>query len=228
MYVFLSFIFLSFLSSVSWTILALVDWFYGMSTFAGLFNAKVIPLWLFSLLILYQLLGHVIFFEFLVSVIYHYHMNGLHLFWDSFKWFCFQISSDEKYFLLTCPRHCYQALIVVIMNNFQIWNKKEHNIIISRVISRNYSYIITIINDYHRMKWTRRTKFKSLRGLFGFHIAIIPLAKVWIQKFLYHSLYHFFFTYHIQTFFFFTHGTRTGFALSAGAVEYSDCISGVG
>ena len=28
------------------------------------------------------------------------YMNGLHLFWDSFQWFCFQISSDAKYFSL--------------------------------------------------------------------------------------------------------------------------------
>ena len=38
------------------------------------------------------------FFEFFVSVINHYYFNELHLFWDSFKWFCLQISSDAKYF----------------------------------------------------------------------------------------------------------------------------------
>ena len=38
------------------------------------------------------------FFEFLVSVINHYHINGLNLFCDSFEWFCLQISSDTKYF----------------------------------------------------------------------------------------------------------------------------------
>ena len=39
-------------------------------------------------------------FEFLVSVINHYHINGLHLFlfWESFEWFCLQISRDAKYF----------------------------------------------------------------------------------------------------------------------------------
>ena len=40
------------------------------------------------------------FFEFLVSVINPYHMNGLYLFWDSFEWFCVQISHDAKYFPL--------------------------------------------------------------------------------------------------------------------------------
>ena len=41
----------------------------------------------------------------------------------------------HKIFLLSCPRHCDQGLIVVILYYFQIWNKKEHNIIISKFIS---------------------------------------------------------------------------------------------
>ena len=53
------------------------------------------------------------FFEFLVSVTNHFHINGLHLFWDSFEWFCFQISSDANYFCpgLSSPRisSCYRA-----------------------------------------------------------------------------------------------------------------------
>ena len=38
------------------------------------------------------------FFEFLVSEINHYGINGLHQFWDSFEGFCLQISCDAKYF----------------------------------------------------------------------------------------------------------------------------------
>ena len=91
----------------------------------------------FFKLLLYQLPGHAIFFYFLVSVINHYHINGLHLFSDSFEWFCLQIRSDAKYFFLLCPRHCDQGLIVVILYYFQIWNKKECYIIIRRVISRH-------------------------------------------------------------------------------------------
>ena len=53
----------------------------------------------------------------------------------SFEWFCLEISSEAKYFILSCPRHCDQGLIVVIVYYFDIWNKKERNIIISRVIS---------------------------------------------------------------------------------------------
>ena len=36
---------------------------------------------------------------------------------------------------LCCPRNRDQGVIVVIVYCFQIWNKKEHNIIISRIIS---------------------------------------------------------------------------------------------
>ena len=46
---------------------------------------------------------------------------------------------DTKYIFLSCPRHCDQGLIVVIVYYFQIWNKKEHNIIISRVIESHMS-----------------------------------------------------------------------------------------
>ena len=41
-----------------------------------------------------------IFFEFLVSVINHYHINGLYLFWGCFELFYLQIRSDAKYFPL--------------------------------------------------------------------------------------------------------------------------------
>ena len=51
----------------------------------------------------------------------------------SLEWFCLQISSDAKYFFLSCPRHCDQGLIVVYSILFSnLKQKKEH---ISRVIS---------------------------------------------------------------------------------------------
>ena len=40
------------------------------------------------------------FFKFLVSEINHYHINGLHLFWDSFEWFCLQIVVTQNIFPL--------------------------------------------------------------------------------------------------------------------------------
>ena len=41
----------------------------------------------------------------------------------------------RKIFFLSGPSHCDRGLIVVIVYYFQTLNKKEHNIIISRVIS---------------------------------------------------------------------------------------------
>ena len=38
-------------------------------------------------------------------------------------------------------------------------------------------------NYYRRRKWTRRHEFKSWTRLIAFHIALIPLEKVWIQLF---------------------------------------------
>ena len=38
-------------------------------------------------------------------------------------------------------------------------------------------------NGYRRRNWTRRHEFKSWTRLITFHIALIPLGKVWIQLF---------------------------------------------
>ena len=38
-------------------------------------------------------------------------------------------------------------------------------------------------NGYGRRKWTRRYEFKSWTRLIAFHMALIPLGKVWIQLF---------------------------------------------
>ena len=38
-------------------------------------------------------------------------------------------------------------------------------------------------NCYRPRKWTRRHEFKSWTRLIAFHIALIPLGKVWIQLF---------------------------------------------
>ena len=82
-------------------------------------------------------LGHYI--TLLFSLINHYrHINKLHLFWDSFEWFCLQISNDAKWFFLSCPRNCDRGLIVVIVYYFLIWNNNnnnKHNIIISKLCS---------------------------------------------------------------------------------------------
>ena len=43
--------------------------------------------------------------------------------------------------------------------------------------------VIIPCSRYRRRKWTRRHEFKSWTRLIAFHIALIPLGKVWIQLF---------------------------------------------
>ena len=44
-------------------------------------------------------------------------------------------------------------------------------------------FIIVWCNGYRHRKWTRWHEFKSWTRLIAFHIAIIPLGKVWLQLF---------------------------------------------
>ena len=88
-------------------------------------------------------------FEFLVSVINH--INGLHLFWNSFEWFYLQISSDAKSFFPVLSKvlwlkinSCYSILFTNLKQN-------KHNIISSRVISSHIGpvYIETSYSWYY-------------------------------------------------------------------------------
>ena len=53
--------------------------------------------------------------------------------------------------------------------------------ILALVYSRRWTQLWC--NGYLRKKSTRRHEFKSLTRLIAFHIALIPLGKVWIQLF---------------------------------------------
>ena len=46
-----------------------------------------------------------------------------------------------------------------------------------------YLWFIMWCNGYRRRKWTRRHEFKSWTRLIAFHIALIPLGKLWILLF---------------------------------------------
>ena len=90
-------------------------------------------------------------FLFLDSEINHFHIHWIHLFLVSFEWFCFQISSDAKYFCLSGPGHFSRELIVAIVYNFQTWNKKEHNIIIRWVTSNHMDTMY--VETPNKKKW---------------------------------------------------------------------------
>ena len=83
----------------------------------------------------YNLLGHAIFFW--VSCLSNKPLSYKCVAFISrhFKMILSPNMKRCKIFFLSCTRHSEQWFIVVIVSHFQIWNKKEHNIIISRVIS---------------------------------------------------------------------------------------------
>ena len=58
----------------------------------------------YFLIVIISVPGYAIFSEILVKVINHDHIIELHLFWDSYEWFCLQISSDTKYFFTLVQR----------------------------------------------------------------------------------------------------------------------------
>ena len=62
--------------------------------------------------------------------------------------------------------------------------------LLPRTLNKSYVYhTLSILwrcpwcRRYRRRKWTRRHEFKSWTRLIAFHIALIPLGKVWIQLF---------------------------------------------
>ena len=76
--------------------------------------------------------------------------------------------------------------------NCGIWNSMYISrllIILLLVGSRTFQRVILFFflwrcpwcNCYRPRKWTRRHEFKSWTRLIAFHIALIPLGKVWIQ-----------------------------------------------
>ena len=54
---------------------------------------------------------------------------------------------------------------------------------VSRVYDHHTKWKRVWCNGFRRNKWTQRFEFKSWTRLFAFHIALIPLGKVWIQLF---------------------------------------------
>ena len=72
------------------------------------------------------------------------------------------------------------------------WGVKRHSSQLGWTISDGHCHWQAIrlffwwcpwCNCYRRRKWTRRLEFKSWTRLITFHIALIPLGKVWIQLF---------------------------------------------
>ena len=96
-----------------------------------------------------------------------------------------KVNKDEKY-------RQYSAYYYIIYMWQQDWEEIkwiEHvkniqlDMKIYCVTYHTYIHTCPWCNGYRRRKWTRRHEFKSWTRLIAFHIALIPLGKVWIQLF---------------------------------------------
>ena len=62
------------------------------------------------------------------------------------------------------------------------WKVTNENFLANRKVNKSKRKC-PWCNGYRRMKWTQQHEFKSWTRLIAFHIALIPLGKVWIQLF---------------------------------------------
>ena len=62
-------------------------------------------------------------------------------------------------------------------------NKKWINCALNYEAYSSFKGRCPLCNGYCRRKWIRRYEFKSWTRMIAFHIALIPLGKVWIQLF---------------------------------------------
>ena len=78
--------------------------------------------------------------------------------------------------IFRCMCVCIYIYIYIYIYNWKK-NSTDHHLAIINLFQCPWC------NGYRRRKWTRRHEFKSWTKLIGFHIALIPLGKVWIQLF---------------------------------------------
>ena len=87
-------------------------------------------------------------------------------------------------FIVLCLSSCFFKkieLIFFIIESFIII--LGYSSFYFRTLYQSTNWRCPWCNCYHRRKWTRRHEFKSWTRLIAFHIALIPLGKVWIQLF---------------------------------------------
>ena len=76
----------------------------------------------------------------------------------------------------------FSFCVCVFRDNCRIWVTWAFRIICECVTL--FKVRCQWCSRYRRRKWTRRLEFKSWTRLTAFHIALIPLGKVWIQNIL--------------------------------------------
>ena len=95
---------------------------------------------------------------------------------------------ELKYYLQFDPKSSIQNYSYSYLNNelqniYQLSQPATYSHISSLDSDKSHKRRCLWCNVYRRRKWTQWHKFKSWTRLIAFHIALIPLGKVWIQLF---------------------------------------------
>ena len=107
---------------------------------------------------------------------------------------CVQLyKMEDSYYMFWHVCVSAYALIIIVSYSHQL----SLSIYLSIYLTLAFLFIVSCLSvctslifgrcpwcsRYRRRKWTRRYEFKSWTKLIAFHIALIPLGKVWIQLF---------------------------------------------
>ena len=105
------------------------------------------------------------FFLRFVSVMHHYHINGLHLFWNGFELFYLQINLDAK---------CFPLL------SKALWLRvnSRNSILISNLKPKNHNIIISIVFLFLAVSWVqcilRHPIYSFFSLFFNIYIHLVP------------------------------------------------------
>ena len=110
----------------------------------------------------------------------------------------FDVSSSKNTWRIPNDRHCACLIVIILMgciyfetpcitiSNTNHGSETIIDIALSngKLANDNIWYSVSYKSSSScRRKWTRRYEFKSWTRLIAFHIALIPLEKVWVQLF---------------------------------------------
>ena len=103
------------------------------------------------------------------------------------QWNCRGIKANRSELLLLMTQQqpaivCLQETFLKTNDDITIKKHQSYNFINNTGHNISFSRC-SWCNGYCRRIWTRRHEFKSWTWLIAFHIALIPLGKVWIQIF---------------------------------------------
>ena len=89
--------------------------------------------------------------------------------------------SSQSYIIvqrpLNRPHNLWNGMFDRDQAEITVMQFRGHSLLVHQSMS------VSWCNCYRRRNWTRRLEFKSWTRLIAFHIALIPLGKVWIQLF---------------------------------------------